>query len=74
MRVVYNYLFIIIIIIVVVIIVKVVIIVMDRRFFYHFDHLVLRKKKVPLSKAIGKGELMHERFPKHSRMGAAKIK
>ena len=32
------------------------------------------KKKVPLSIAIGNGELMHECFPKHLRMGTARMK
>ena len=33
-----------------------------------------RKEEVPFSMAIGKGELMHECFPKHSRMGTARMK
>ena len=32
------------------------------------------KRKVPFSMAIGHGELMQECFPKHSRMGTARIK
>ena len=33
-----------------------------------------RKNEVPFSMAIGNGELMHECFPKHSRMGTARMK
>ena len=33
-----------------------------------------RKKKVPFSMDIGNGELMHECFPKHLRMGTARMK
>ena len=33
-----------------------------------------RNEEVPFSMAIGNGELMHERFPKHSRMGTARMK
>ena len=33
-----------------------------------------RKRKVPFSMAKGNGELMHECFPKHSRMGTARTK
>ena len=33
-----------------------------------------RKQKVPFSMAIGNGELMHECFPKHLRMGTARMK
>ena len=32
------------------------------------------KEQVPFSMAIGNGELMQECFPKHSRMGAARMK
>ena len=32
------------------------------------------KKQVPFSMAIGYMELMHECFPKHSRMGTARMK
>ena len=32
------------------------------------------KEQVPFSMAIGNGELMHECFPKHSRMGKARMK
>ena len=32
------------------------------------------RRKVPFSMAIGHGELMHECFPKHSRMGTARTK
>ena len=32
------------------------------------------KKQVPFSMAIGNVELMHERFPKHSRMGTERMK
>ena len=38
------------------------------------DYFASRKKKVPFSMAIGNGELMHECFPKHSRMGKARMK
>ena len=31
-----------------------------------------RNEEVPFSMAIGNGELMHECFPKHSRMGTAR--
>ena len=31
-------------------------------------------EEVPFSMAIGKGELMHECFPKHPRMGTARMK
>ena len=33
-----------------------------------------RENEVPFSMAIGNGELMHECFPKHSRMGTARMK
>ena len=33
-----------------------------------------RNEEVTFSMAIRNGELMHERFPKHSRMGAARTK
>ena len=33
-----------------------------------------RKQKVQFSIAIGNGELMYECFPKHSRMGTARMK
>ena len=33
-----------------------------------------RKEEVPFSMAIGNGELMHKCFPKHSRMGTARMK
>ena len=32
------------------------------------------KKEVPFTMATGNGELMHECFPKHSRMGKARMK
>ena len=48
--------------------------VFDRRHFDHFDRVDLRKKKVPFSMFIGNGKLMHECFPKHSRMGTARMK
>ena len=32
------------------------------------------KEEVPFSMAIGNRELMHECFPKHSRMGTARMK
>ena len=31
-------------------------------------------EEVPFSMAIGNGELMHDCFPKHSRMGTARLK
>ena len=33
-----------------------------------------RRKKVPFRKTIGNGDLMHECFPKHWRIGTARIK
>ena len=33
-----------------------------------------QNKKVPFSMAIGNGELVHECFPKHMRMGTARMK
>ena len=36
--------------------------------------MFLRKEEVPFSMPIGHGELMHECFPKHSRMGTAGMK
>ena len=33
-----------------------------------------RNEEVPFSMAIGNGELMHECFAKHSRMGTARMK
>ena len=33
-----------------------------------------RNEEVPFSMAIGNEELMHECFPKHSRMGTARLK
>ena len=33
-----------------------------------------RNEEVPFRMAIGNGELMHECFPKHSRMGTARMK
>ena len=33
-----------------------------------------RKEEVPFSMAIGNWELIHECFPKHSRMGTARMK
>ena len=45
--------------------------VFDRR---HFDYIVSRTKKVPFSVAIENGELIHDCFPKHSRMGTARMK
>ena len=32
------------------------------------------KREVPISRAIGNGEIMQECFPKHSRMGTARMK
>ena len=42
--------------------------------FQLFIAFTERKKKVPFSMAIGNGELMHEGFPKHLRMGTARMK
>ena len=42
--------------------------------FQLFIAFTERKKKVPFSMAIGNGELMHECFPKHLRMGKARMK
>ena len=42
--------------------------------FQLFIAFTERKKKVPFSMAIGNGELMHECFPKHLRMGTARMK
>ena len=42
-----------------------------RRFGQSKDYY---KNKVPLSMAIGNEELVHECFPKYSRMGRAKMK
>ena len=45
---------------------------------YNYDRILhnkknmLRENKVPFSMAIGNGELMHECFPKPSRMGTAR--
>ena len=36
--------------------------------------VALSEKQVPFSMAIGNGELVHECFPEHSRMGAARMK
>ena len=43
---------------------------------YSYEHVQLHcpKKQVPFSMAIGNGELMHECFPKHLRMGTARMK
>ena len=53
-------------------------------FFFFFFRVVLiagsspqkslsaRREQVPFSMAIGNGELMHECFPKHPRMGTAR--
>ena len=38
------------------------------------DYFASGKKQVSFSMAIGNGELMHECFPKHSRMGTAIMK
>ena len=38
------------------------------------DYFASRKTKVPFSMAIGHGELMHECFPKHLRIGTARTK
>ena len=47
----------------------------DRRSFGQSnDYFASQKKKAPFSMAIGNWELMHERFPKHSRMGTARMK
>ena len=42
--------------------------------FQLFIAFTERKNKVPFSVAIGHGELMHECFPKHLRMGTARMK
>ena len=47
--------------------------VFDKRLF-DFDHLVSRKNKVPFSMAIRNEERMNECFPKHLRMGTARMK
>ena len=39
-----------------------------------FIAFIDQKKKVPFSMAVGNGELMHECFPKHLRMGTARMK
>ena len=41
--------------------------------FQLFIAFTERKKKVPFSMAIGNGELMHECFPKHLRMGTVVV-
>ena len=38
------------------------------------DHLVREKNPVQFSMAIGNVELLHERFPKYSRIGTARIR
>ena len=38
------------------------------------DYLVSQKKKTPFTVDIGHWELVHECFPKHSRMGTAGMK
>ena len=35
---------------------------------------IKERNEVPFSMAIGNGELIHECFPKHSRMGTARMK
>ena len=42
--------------------------------FQVFIAFTERKNKVPFSMAIGNGELMQECFPKHLRMGTARMK
>ena len=42
--------------------------------FQLFIAFIEQKNKVPFSMAIKNGELMHECFPKHSRMGTAIMK
>ena len=42
--------------------------------FQLFIAFTEQKKKVSFSMAIGKGELMHVCFPKHLRMGTARMK
>ena len=42
--------------------------------FHLFIAFTQREMKVPFSMAIGNGELMWECFPKHSRMGTARMK
>ena len=42
--------------------------------FQLFIAFTEQKKKVSFSMAIGNGELMHECFPKHLRMGTARMK
>ena len=44
------------------------------RLFEHFAHVGSRENKVPFSMTIGNEDLMQECFPKHSRMGTARIK
>ena len=39
-----------------------------------FVSFAVGKKQAPFSMAIGNVELIHECFPKHSRMGTARIK
>ena len=49
--------------------------VFDRRgFCQNNEYFALRKNEVSFSLAIGKEEIMHECFPKHSRMGTAIMK
>ena len=38
------------------------------------DYFISSKNKVPLSMAIGNVEFMYECFPKHSRLGTARMK
>ena len=52
-----------------------------RSYYYHIVHdshctlvVALSEKQVPISMAIGNEELMQECFPKHWRMGTARMK
>ena len=42
--------------------------------FQLFITFTEQKNKVPLSMAVGNGELIHECFPKHSQIGTARMK
>ena len=52
----------------------IIVVSFDRRIVDLNDHVVSRKDKVPFSMTIGNGELMHEGFLKHLRMGIARMK
>ena len=47
----------------------IIVAVWDVNLLFHQD-----QKEVPFSKAIGNEKLMQECFPKHSRMGTARMK